>query len=59
MFFWEESQEGGVHCSTQFFGFVSEVEHSGEIFLNDVLTFFVEMKSETVWARGFVILELV
>jgi hypothetical protein len=39
MFFWDESQEGGVCCSTQFFVFVSEAEHSGEVFLNDVPSF--------------------
>jgi hypothetical protein len=58
-FFWEESQERGVSCSSQLFSFVGETYHSYEVFLDDVPTFFIEMQGEAIRARSFVILELV
>jgi hypothetical protein len=38
---------------------VGEADHSGEVFLDDVPTFFIKMQGEAIWARCFVVLELV
>jgi hypothetical protein len=38
---------------------VGESQHSGEIFLNDGRAFFVKMKSKSVRAWGFILVELI
>jgi hypothetical protein len=35
------------------------MNHSYEVFFDDVPTFFIEMQGETIRARSFVVLELV